>query len=150
MPQSLSSILIHLVFSTKHREPLINIEIEPELHAYLAVVFRECKSPSLIVGGTSDHIHALFALHRTQTVANVVEEVKKSSSKWIKTKGDSLRGFQWQAGYGAFSIGASNVAAVKRYITTQREHHLERTYQDELRLLMNKYGIDYDERYVWD
>jgi REP element-mobilizing transposase RayT len=150
MPQSLSSILVHLVFSTKLREPLINIEIEPELHAYLAVVFRECKSPSLIVGGTSDHIHALFALHRTQSVAGIVEEVKKSSSKWIKTKGSDLRGFQWQAGYGAFSVGASNITMVKQYIATQREHHRHRTFQDEYRLLMNKYAVEYDERYVWD
>lgn len=150
MPQSLSSILVHLVFSTKFRDPIINIEIEPKLHAYLAAVFRECKSSSLIVGGASDHIHALFALHRTQAVANVVEEVKKSSSKWIKTKGKDLHDFQWQAGYGAFSIGASNIATVKQYIATQREHHRHRTFQDESRLLMNKYAVEYDERYVWD
>ncbi|MGI8566473.1 MAG: IS200/IS605 family transposase [Pyrinomonadaceae bacterium] len=150
MSQSLSSILVHLVFSTKAREPFIKPEVEAELHAYLSVVFRECHSPSLVVGGTSDHIHALFALSRTWTIADVVEEVKKSSSKWIKTKGREWRGFQWQAGYGAFSVGQSNLVAVKRYIATQREHHRRRTFQDEYRLMLRKYKIDYDERYVWD
>ncbi|MCP9496073.1 MAG: IS200/IS605 family transposase [Pyrinomonadaceae bacterium MAG19_C2-C3] len=150
MSQSLSSILIHLVFSTKHREPFIKPEIEPELHAYLSAVFRECQSPSLLIGGTSDHVHALFVLHRTWTIADVVEEAKKSSSKWIKTKGDALHSFQWQAGYGAFSIGESSVGAVKRYIATQKEHHRQRTFQDEYRMLLQKYRIDYDERYVWE
>ena len=85
MAQSLASILVHLVFSTKHRHPFIQIEVEANLHAYLAAIFRECKCPSLLVGGMPDHIHALFSLHRTYTVAEIVEEVKKSSSKWIKT-----------------------------------------------------------------
>lgn len=150
MPQSLSSILIHLVFSMTLREPFINCDIEPELHAYLSIVFRECNSPSLLIGGTTDHIHALFALHRTWTVADVVKEIKKSSSKWIKTKGGEFRGFQWQAGYGAFSIGASNITALKRYIATQKEHHRRQTFQDEYRVLLKRYGIDYDEQYVWD
>jgi REP element-mobilizing transposase RayT len=150
MAQSLSSILIHLVFSTKLREPLIDSEIEPQLHAYLAVVFRECKSPSLLVGGTSDHVHALFALSRTATVADVVEEVKKSSSKWMKTKGKALRGFQWQAGYGAFSIGQSSVADLKRYIANQKEHHRRHSFIDEYRALLEKYNVKFDERYLWD
>ena len=150
MAQSLSSILIHLVFSTKFREPLITPDVEPALHAYLSVVFRNCKSPSLLVGGQTDHIHALFALHRTCAVADVVEEVKKSSSKWIKTQGREWRDFQWQAGYGAFSIGQSNVETVKRYIANQKEHHRHKTFQDEFRGLLEKYEISYDERYVWD
>jgi REP element-mobilizing transposase RayT len=150
MAQSLSSILIHLVFSTKYREPLITPDIEPELHAYLAVVFRECQSSSLLVSGTNDHIHALFALPRTRTVADVVEEAKKGSSKWIKTKGREFRTFQWQAGYGAFSIGQSNVGALKRYIASQKEHHRHRNFQDEYRALLKKYNVEYDEKYVWD
>ena len=150
MPQSLSSILIHLVFSTKHRERLIYASIEPELHAYLAAVFHECKSPALAIGGHEDHIHALFALSRSATVADVVEEVKKRSSKWIKTKDETLRQFQWQAGYGAFSIGRSNVAALRRYIAGQKEHHRRRTFRDELVTLLRQYEVEYDERYLWD
>ncbi|SRR6266536_240373 len=150
MPQSLSSILVHLIFSTKHRERLIGAEVEPELHAYLTAVLRACDSPTLSIGGDSDHIHALFALSRTWTVADVVEEVKKRSSKWMKTKGQAYRSFQWQTGYGAFSIGQSNVLVLKGYIAHQKEHHKRRSFQDEFRDLLKKYGVDYDERYVWD
>jgi putative transposase len=150
MPQSLASILVHLVFSTKNREPFIVGDVETELHKYMATIFRELKSPSLLIGGTEDHIHTLFALSRTITVADLVEEVKTSSSKWIKTKGKEFRQFYWQSGYGAFSIGQSNVAALRRYISTQKEHHRRNLFQDEFRLLCKKYGVDIDERYVWD
>jgi len=112
MPQSLSSVLVHLVFSTKNREPFITPQIELELHPYMATVFREHNSPSLTIGGTADHIHALFALGRSIAVADVVEEIKTGSSKWIKTQGREYRNFHWQRGYGAFSIGQSNVTAL--------------------------------------
>ena len=150
MPQSLSSVLVHLVFSTKNRQPFINPAIETELHPYLATIFRACDSPSLTINGTEDHIHALFALARTERLCDVVEEIKKRSSKWIKTKQADFNEFQWQAGYGAFSIGQSNVEALKRYIADQKQHHGKKTYQDEFRELLAKYGVEYDERYVWD
>ena len=150
MAQSLSSILIHLVFSTKNRQPIIAPEIESNLHAYMATIFHGCKSPSLLIGGTQDHIHALFALSRTWSLADLVEEVKTSSSKWMKTNGTGFRNFHWQSGYGAFSIGQSNVQHVKTYIADQKEHHRRQTFQDELRSLLRKYEIEYDERYVWD
>ncbi|HZS48546.1 MAG TPA: IS200/IS605 family transposase [Blastocatellia bacterium] len=150
MPQSLSAALMHLVFSTKLREPWIFPEIEQELYAYLAEVFKGCKSPSLSIGGDKDHIHALFSLARTWTIADVVEEVKKRSSKWMKTKDESLKNFHWQGGYGVFSIGESNVPALKRYIANQKDHHKRTSYQDEFRSLLRKYKVSYDERYVWD
>lgn len=150
MPQSLSSILVHLVFSTKHRTPWIHPEIEPELHPYMATVLRNADCPSLAINGTEDHLHILFCLSRTTSVSDVVEEVKTSSSRWIKTKASDLHDFHWQAGYGAFSIGRSNVPAMKRYIACQKEHHRRRSFQDEFRELLRKYRIDYDERYVWD
>lgn len=150
MPQSLSSILIHLIFSTKNREPFITPNIETELHPYLAKIFREHKSPSLIINGTADHIHALFTLGRTITVAELVEELKTNSSKWIKTKGREVKHFHWQRGYGAFSIGQSNVATVKRYIRNQKQHHQRVSFQDEYRQFLNRYKIDFDEQYVWD
>jgi putative transposase len=150
MPQSLSSILIHLVFSTKHREPWLTPEIEPELHAYLATVFQGCDSPALLINGDKDHVHALFALARTWAVADMVEEVKKRSSKWIKTKGDGFSQFYWQAGYGAFSVSQSQVEQVRRYIANQKAHHRQRTFQDEYRALLNKHGVEFDEQYVWD
>ncbi len=150
MPQSLSSILIHLVFSTKNREPFITDAVEPELHQYLGGIFRDCQCPSLLIGGDRDHIHALFALSRTRAVADLIEEVKSSSSKWIKTKGDEFRQFKWQAGYGAFSIGQSNVAGLKHYISNQKAHHRGTGFQDEFRSLCQKYEVEIDERYVWD
>jgi putative transposase len=150
MAQSLSSILVHLIFSTRHREPFISAELEPELHAYLAAIFQACKSPSLLVGGTRDHIHALFVLSRTCALADIVEEVKKNASKWIKTKGQEFSRFHWQAGYGAFSIGQSQAQQVKRYIANQQEHHRRRDFQDEFRALLRKYEVEYDERYIWD
>ena len=150
MSQSLSSILIHVVFSTKNREPFITESIETELHPYIASIFRNLKSPSLAIDGTKDHVHILFALGRVISVADLVEEVKTSSSKWIKTKGPEFRNFRWQRGYGAFSIGQSNVAALKRYIGRQKQHHRHTTFQDEYRKFLKLYEIVYDERYIWD
>jgi REP element-mobilizing transposase RayT len=150
MAQSLSSILIHLVFSTKNREPFITLSIETELHPYMARIFRELKSPSLAIDGTSDHVHILFSLARVITVAALVEEVKTNTSKWIKTKSRELKNFHWQKGYGAFSIGQSNVSALKRYIRSQKQHHRRVIFQDEYRKFLKAYGIDYDERFVWD
>ncbi|HEY0348978.1 MAG TPA: IS200/IS605 family transposase [Pyrinomonadaceae bacterium] len=150
MSQSLSSVLIQLVFSTKDREPFITPAIETELHPYMATIFRELKSPSLAIDGTSDHVHILFSMARVVTIADIVEEVKTSTSKWIKTKGREFRGFHWQRGYGAFSIGQSNAASLKRYIRNQKEHHRHVTFQDEYRKFLKAYGIEYDERFVWE
>ena len=150
MPQSLSSILVHLIFSTKNREPFITPAIELELHPYITKILRELKSPCLTLNGTSDHVHVLFALSRVITIAELVEEVKTNSSKWIKTKGGEFRNFHWQRGYGAFSIGQSNVEVLKRYIRHQKEHHKRVTFQDEYRDFLKSYGIDFDERFVWD
>jgi len=150
MAQSLSSVLVHLIFSTKERYPFIKAPVADELHAYLATVRATCGCPARRVGGTDDHVHILFSLSRTMAVSDLVEEVKKSSSKWIKTKGPELRAFAWQNGYGAFSIGQPRAAAVVRYIANQAEHHKTRTFQDEFRLFLHRYEVQYDERYVWD
>jgi putative transposase len=150
MPQSLASILVHLIYSTKNREPLITPEIEPELFAYQSKVLQEMKSPAILINGTEDHIHALFRLGRTVALCDVVEEVKKSSSRWIKTKGRAFADFQWQAGYGAFSLGESGLPAAKLYVQKQKEHHRKQSFQDEFRAFLRKYEIEFDERYVWD
>jgi REP element-mobilizing transposase RayT len=150
MAQSLSSVLIHLVFSTKHRERWITPEVEPDMHRYIAIVFRACESPALLIGGDRDHIHALFALGRTITLAEVVREVKSSSSHWLKGVGSEFRAFQWQIGYGAFSVGRSQVAALRRYIAAQKEHHRQRSFEDELRGLLKKYELNFDEERIWD
>lgn len=151
MPQSLSQILIHLVFSTKHRQPLITKEMESELHSYIAkILYDECYSPAIIIGGDKDHLHILFRQSRLWTIAKIVELIKKRSSKWIKTKGAEFQTFRWQAGYGAFSVSRSSEEAVKDYIANQKEHHRRQSYQDEFRLFLKKHEIDYDENYVWD
>lgn len=151
MPQSLSQVLVHLVFSTKNRQPFIFEKIEPELYAYIAkILYDECQSPALIIGGDKDHLHILLVQHRTWAMAKIVELIKKRSSKWIKIKGNELRTFQWQTGYGAFSVSCSNVEIVKRYIASQKEHHRKNSYQDEFRIFLKKHNIEYDEKYVWD
>lgn len=150
MSQSLSSILVHLVFSTKNRERFVIPAIETQLFPVIATIFNELKSPSLAINGTSDHLHVLFSLSRTMRIADLVEEVKTSTSKWIKTKGPEFRNFHWQRGYGAFSVGQTEVARVKRYIGQQKEHHKRVTFQDEYRQFLRSSGIPFDERYVWD
>ena len=150
MPQSLSSILIHLIFSTKNRDPFLTPEIDAQLYPYMASIFKALRSPALIINGTADHLHTLFSLSRVMTVADVVEEVKIESSKWIKGKGIEFRNFHWQSGYGAFSIDQTQVPAVKRYIGRQKQHHRRVTFQDEYRKFLNAYDVKYDERYVWD
>jgi REP-associated tyrosine transposase len=112
----------------------------------MAKVFRALKSPSLTIDGTEDHIHILFSLSRVNNIADLVQEVKTESSKWIKTKGPGFRNFHWQKGYGAFSIGQSQVPAVKRYVARQKIHYRCVTY----RKFLKSYGIEWDERYVWD
>jgi putative transposase len=151
MPQSLAQIYLHIVFSTKHRRPWLEDKIlRAEMHQYLGGICRNLDSPALIVGGVEDHVHLLCRLSRTHTVAEFLRELKRESSKWIKTKGSALADFHWQDGYGAFSVSASHVEAVQVYIANQEEHHRKQTFQDEFRLILKKYQVEYDERYVWD
>jgi putative transposase len=150
MSQSLVQNLLHLVFSTKHRAPLLTADIRPEMNSYLAGILRAWDSPAILVNSVEDHVHLLFALSKNHALKKVVEEVKKGSSKWVKTKGPAFADFYWQAGYGAFSVSQSNVEAVRRYIANHEEHHRKMTFQDELRSLLKNHGIEYDERYVWD
>ena len=131
MPQSLANVLVHIIFSTKNRFPFINVEVEEELYAYPAKVARECGCPAPKIGGTDDHVHIACSLGRTVTIAHLVEQLKTSTSKWIKTKGGGLGRFAWQNGYGAFSIGQSQLTRVKAYIGRQREHHRRKTFQEE-------------------
>jgi putative transposase len=150
MPQSLANILIHVIFSTKNRAPFVDPEIENELFPYLASICRACDSPAQAVGGTENHVHIACALSRTITVSKLLEEVKRSSSKWIKTKGVNYGTFAWQNGYGAFSVGQSQLGALRRYIAGQKEHHRVRTFEEEFREFLKRYQIEYDEQYVWD
>ena len=150
MSQSLVKNLLHLVFSTKHREAWIPNTVRERLYAYQAGIFKEWDSPALVIGGVEDHVHALFSLSKNHPLKQLVEEVKKGSSKWMKRDGTSNADFYWQNGYAAFSVSASQEQQVKRYIENQEEHHRKMTFQDELRALFMRHQVEFDERYVWD
>ena len=150
MPQSLARLLVHLVFSTKNREPFLSSAIQSKLHAYMAATCDHYDCPSLRVGGVADHVHLLFGLARTRALSEVVQAFKTSSSKWIKEQGPELAIFHWQAGYGAFSVSESNSAGVVAYIKDQAEHHRTVSFQEEYRRLLQRHEIAFDERYVWD
>jgi putative transposase len=153
MPQSLSNVLIHVVFSTKQRVPYLRTpNLRGTMAGYIVGILRNIKCPSLIIGVVEDHTHILCGLHRTTTIAQLVEEVKTSSSARIKEEGEGakLKDFHWQNGCGAFSVSPSNIEQVKAYITGQEEHHRKRTFQEEYRLMLERHEIQFDERYVWD
>jgi REP element-mobilizing transposase RayT len=150
MPQSLAKIYLHLVFSTKGRVPTLTDEARDPLHSYLATVIKNLGCHANLINSVEDHVHVLFELSRTVSVSTVVVDVKTSSSKWIKAQPGGCRDFAWQSGYGVFSVSQSNVETVRAYIANQREHHRTRSFQDELRTLLEKHGVEYDERYVWD
>ncbi len=149
MPQSLAQLYVHLVFSTRQREAMIPAEILPRLHAYLAGTCQAVGCPALQVGGMADHVHLLFRLSRTMAFSDAVKAIKTESSKWMKAE-RGVADFAWQAGYGAFSVSASQVDVVTRYIRNQAVHHGKRSFQDEFRLLLERYHVSYDEAYVWD
>lgn len=150
MAQTLTSLMVHLVFSTKHRARLITPEIEPELYAYLGGIARNHGACLMAAGGDGDHVHLLVSQSKNVALSVLLNELKKSSSKWIKTQGREFANFYWQEGYGAFSVGASQVPAVRAYLARQKEHHRKRTFQEELIEFLQKYGVEYDERYMWD
>jgi REP element-mobilizing transposase RayT len=150
MPQSLSKVIVHIVFSTKNREPWLDANVRPRMHAYLATTCRNLGAEFVHAGGVADHVHIVTALPRTLSQAQLIEQIKKTSSKWIKTLDVRYRAFSWQRGYGAFSVSQSQLDAVLLYISSQKEHHRTRTFQQEYRELLRKHGVDFDERYVWD
>ena len=148
MSQSLSRVLIHMVFSTKNREPYIVPDLRERTFTYLGGTLVALNCPPILVGGMSDHIHLLFVLAKTLAVSKVVEEVKKESSKWAKQNVHPA--FYWQSGYGAFSVSPSNEEAVRAYIANQEDHHRTQSFQDEFRELLRRHEVQWDEQYVWD
>ena len=151
MGQSLAQIYVHIIFSTKNRKPFLqDIEFRPKVHAYLAGISKKQECPALIVGGVEDHVHLLCRLGKIIPVATLLRELKRGSSIWIKEQRANLKDFHWQDGYGAFSVSPSHVEDLKRYIARQAEHHRRESFQDEFRRICAKYGVEIDERYVWD
>jgi len=150
MPQSLAKNLIHLVFGTKNREPVLTDLVREPLCAYASSVLRDLDSHVIAINAWRDHVHILFTLSRNHSLARVVMEVKRATSKWIKTQAKEFAKFHWQSGYGAFSIGQSGVDEVTTYITNQAEHHRIKSFEEEFRSFLKRYQIEFDERYLWD
>ena len=150
MSQSLSMVIIHIIFSTKDRFPCLDLVTRQNLHAYLGTVSRNSKCETYRVGGTADHVHLAVRLCRTVTIAELVEKLKTSSSKWLKMLRPELRRFAWQRGYGAFSVGREELEDLLTYVANQEEHHRVRTFQEEYLDFLKKYGVQHDEQYLWD
>jgi putative transposase len=150
MAQSLAFLLVHVIFSTKDREPFLNVAVRPELYAYLGGVARNSGCECDRIGGVADHVHLAVRLSRTVTAAELVEQLKGSSSKWLKTRSPELAKFAWQRGYGVFSVGPSDLDKLMRYIDSQETHHKKQSFQEEFRAFLKRYGVENDERYLWD
>ena len=149
MPQSLAQIYLHVVFSTKGREGCISDDVAADLYSYLAATGDALGCPVLSVGGMPDHVHLLLRLGRGVTISDLLKGLKVESSKWMKGNGET-DDFAWQAGYGVFSVSASQVEKVEEYVLNQKKHHHVTTFQEEFRALLIRYKVDFDEAYVWD
>jgi putative transposase len=146
MGQSLVKNYIHIIYSTKNRQPFIRQEYEVELYKYLGGVCKAHDCTPIQVGGHLDHVHILCLLSKRMTSADLLEEVKTDSSKWMKKRAPELKNFYWQDGYGAFSVNPREVDMVTEYIQNQREHHSTKTFKDEYLAFLKKYKVEYDER----
>jgi putative transposase len=151
MSQSLSRVLIHIIFSTKNRFAfLTDADLRKRMHAYLARILNEQNSIAIEVGGTEDHVHILCLISRNHAISEIVKSAKANSSSWAKTLGVRCEKFSWQSGYGAFSIHESQIESIQKYIQTQIEHHRKKTFQEEYLEILREYRIPYDERYLWE
>ena len=149
MSQSLSKIIVHIVFSTKDHTPCLSNDIRPGLFAYIAGILNKLDSKAILINGVEYHVHILCLLSKNHAPCEIVEKIKTGSSKWIKTQTSAPDSFQWQNGYGMFSVSQSNVASVRSYIAEQEDHHRNVSFKEEFRKFLDKYKVQYDEEYVW-
>lgn len=150
MPQSLSVVVVHVVFSTKERWPFLGPDVRPKLHAYLATVARHAGCECYRAGGVADHVHLAIRLSRTLAIADLVENLKTASSKWIKTQSVDLAHFSWQRGYGCFSVGPTHVDSLCAYIDKREEHHRTRSFRQEVMAFLQRYGAHHEEARMFD
>ena len=150
MPQSLSKLYVHLVFSTKNREPWLNDNHPPRLHDYLGGTLHGLDCPPVEINSEPDHVHFLFLQSRQKNLSDIVYHIKRRSNDWVKNLGPHYERFGWQNGYGAFSVSQSGVPEVREYIRNQREHHRNMSFQEEHHKILHRYEVAFDERYVWD
>jgi putative transposase len=149
MSQSLSKLYVHAIFHIKNKDCPIKPENEIELYSYIGGILKISKSLPLIINGTENHLHVLFILSKNISLANIIEEIKRNSSRWIKTKGFCYKNFAWQGGYSGYSVSQSKIDTVKKYIENQKNHHNQQTFEEEYIQFLKEYGIDYDEEYLW-
>jgi REP element-mobilizing transposase RayT len=150
MGQSLANNYLHIIFSTKYRQPFITKDIDTELYSYLGGICKNLECHPIQVGGHRDHVHILCMLSKKIALMNLLKDLKASSSTWIKTRNDRFRDFYWQDGYGAFSVNPAQVDIVQKYILNQEEHHAKKDFKTEYRYFLKKYKVEYNEEYVWD
>lgn len=150
MPSAYTHLVYHIVFSTRERRPLITPKLADELYPYIGGIVKEQHGTLLEIGGVEDHVHLVARLHPATSIAEIVRLVKANSSKWVRECGDLGKWLGWQTGYSAFTVSASQVATVRRYVKNQRQHHRKKSFKDELLVLLRKHDIDYDERYLWE
>ena len=150
MASTLTNLLVHVVFNTKGHEPLVTDELRGRLYPYIGGIFRNEAAESLAIGGTADHIHLAIKVRPNQMLSDLVRKARANSSKWVNENRLCPGRFAWQSGYGGFSVSASQIDKVRRYIENQAEHHRTKTFEEEFLGLLNKHGIEYDPEYLWD
>ena len=149
MSQSLSKLYVHLIFHVKNNMSVIKPEDEKELFAYIGGIIKLSKSISVCINGTEDHIHVLCIMSKNVSLAALLEDIKRNSSRWIKTKDDHYQSFAWQGGYSGYSVSQSKVEVVERYIQNQKEHHKHQTFREEYIQFLKENGVEYNEEYLW-
>jgi REP element-mobilizing transposase RayT len=149
MSQSLSKLYVHLIFHVKNNKCLIRPEDERELFAYIGGVLKLSKSIPVCINGTEDHIHVLCIMSKNVSLADLLEDIKRNSSRWIKTRNAYYQSFAWQGGYSGYSVSQSKVEVVERYIQNQKEHHKHQTFKEEYIQFLKENGIEYNEEYLW-
>ena len=150
MPQSLAKLIVHVIFSTKNRADLITPTVEPDLFGYMSGLISNNQSRLIAANGTANHVHLLVSLGKTIALSELIGDIKRDSSKWLKTQSRNFQDFRWQEGYGAFSVGQTEIEKVTAYIARQKDRHAQTSFENELRHFLDKYSVSYDERYVWD
>lgn len=149
MAQSLSKLYLHIIFHVKNSSPIINIDEEKELYAYIGSIIKDNESIPIVINGVQDHIHILCIMSKNIALAKLVEEIKRHSSRWIKTKSSYYSSFGWQGGYAGFSVSPALHDKTKGYIQKQKEHHKKMTFKEEYLLFLKEYDIDFNETYLW-
>jgi putative transposase len=150
MASTLTNLLYHIIFSTKNREPVITEPIRRDLYAYMGGIIRGEGGTLLEIGGIADHVHLVVRFKSDPSVATMVKIIKSKSSKWLNAQPKRPGRFEWQRGYAAFTVSLSQLDNVRAYVRNQEQHHRRKTFQEELRALLDKHGVEYDERYLWD